>query len=198
MGLDGILVVTPYYNRPSQNGLQAHFEAVCAATDLPVMVYDIPVRTGRKISNDVLVDLADEHPQSRRPQGRGRRSGRDRQGDRSRARARGLQRRRPADAPAPGRRRGRGRRRRDALVWRADVRDVRGLLRRRRGPRRGTQRPHDRVVRVRDGRRRTEPVAGQGHAADARPPGRPGPPPDGRPPTGLEDEARAVYARLNG
>ncbi len=62
VGLDGILVVTPYYNRPSQNGLKAHFEAVCAATDLPVMVYDIPVRTGRKISNEVLVDLATSIP----------------------------------------------------------------------------------------------------------------------------------------
>jgi 4-hydroxy-tetrahydrodipicolinate synthase len=62
VGLDGILVVTPYYNRPSQDGLRAHFEAVCSATDLPVMVYDIPGRTGRKISNELLIDLATNVP----------------------------------------------------------------------------------------------------------------------------------------
>jgi 4-hydroxy-tetrahydrodipicolinate synthase len=57
-GLDGLLAVTPYYNRPSQAGLEAHFRAVASATDLPIMVYDIPVRTGRKISSEVLVRLA--------------------------------------------------------------------------------------------------------------------------------------------
>lgn len=60
LGLDGILVVTPYYNRPSQAGLKAHFESVCAATELPVMIYDIPVRTGRKISTELLIELANE------------------------------------------------------------------------------------------------------------------------------------------
>lgn len=59
-GVDAVLAVTPYYNRPSQAGLEAHFRAVAAATDLPVMVYDIPIRTGRKIANDVLVRLARE------------------------------------------------------------------------------------------------------------------------------------------
>lgn len=58
VGLDGILVVTPYYNRPSQAGLEAHFRAVAGATDLPVMIYDIPGRTGRKIDTDLLVTLA--------------------------------------------------------------------------------------------------------------------------------------------
>ena len=60
LGVDAILSVTPYYNRPSQAGLDAHFRAVAAATDLPVILYDIPVRTGRKIGNDVLLRLARE------------------------------------------------------------------------------------------------------------------------------------------
>ncbi|HUW02150.1 MAG TPA: 4-hydroxy-tetrahydrodipicolinate synthase [Acidimicrobiales bacterium] len=60
VGLDGILVVTPYYNRPSQAGLRSHFRALCETTDLPVMIYDIPVRTGRKISTDLLIELATE------------------------------------------------------------------------------------------------------------------------------------------
>jgi 4-hydroxy-tetrahydrodipicolinate synthase len=57
-GAAGILAVCPYYNRPSQAGLEAHFRAVAGATSLPVMVYDIPIRTGRKISHDVLHRLA--------------------------------------------------------------------------------------------------------------------------------------------
>jgi 4-hydroxy-tetrahydrodipicolinate synthase len=57
-GIDGVLVVTPYYNRPSQAGLLAHFEAVAAATTLPVCLYDIPVRTGRRIAADTLLSLA--------------------------------------------------------------------------------------------------------------------------------------------
>ena len=58
-GADGILAVTPYYNRPSQAGLEAHFRASASETDLPVILYDIPVRTGRKISTEVLVRLAE-------------------------------------------------------------------------------------------------------------------------------------------
>ena len=61
-GVDGLLVVTPYYNRPSQAGLEAHFRAVASATDLPVVLYDIPGRTGRKVDTDLLVRLADEVP----------------------------------------------------------------------------------------------------------------------------------------
>lgn len=57
-GADGVLVVAPYYNRPSQAGIVAHFEAVAAATDLPVMMYDIPGRTGRKMSTSTLLQLA--------------------------------------------------------------------------------------------------------------------------------------------
>ncbi len=56
-GADGILQVTPYYNRPSQAGIEAHFRACAAATDKPIVVYDIPVRTGRKISTDTLLSL---------------------------------------------------------------------------------------------------------------------------------------------
>lgn len=61
-GMDAVLVVTPYYNRPSQGGLEAHFRHVAAATRLPVMLYDIPVRTGRKISHDLLLRLVREVP----------------------------------------------------------------------------------------------------------------------------------------
>ena len=61
-GVAGALVVTPYYNRPSQSGMEAHFRAVAAAGDLPVLIYDIPVRTGRKVSHEVLVRLAREVP----------------------------------------------------------------------------------------------------------------------------------------
>ncbi|HUO47277.1 MAG TPA: dihydrodipicolinate synthase family protein, partial [Acidimicrobiales bacterium] len=59
---DGVLVVTPYYSRPSQAGLDAHFRAVAAATTLPVLLYDIPVRTGRKIAHETMVGLARQVP----------------------------------------------------------------------------------------------------------------------------------------
>jgi len=58
--VEGVLVVTPYYNRPSQAGLEAHFRAIASATELPVVLYDIPVRTGRKISTDLMLRLATE------------------------------------------------------------------------------------------------------------------------------------------
>jgi 4-hydroxy-tetrahydrodipicolinate synthase len=60
LGAAGILAVTPYYNRPSQAGIEGHMRAVCAATHLPVVLYDIPVRTGRKISTALLLKLARE------------------------------------------------------------------------------------------------------------------------------------------
>ena len=60
LGVAGILAVGPYYNRPSQAGLEAHFRAVAAATDLPVLIYDIPVRTGRKIATSTLLRLGHE------------------------------------------------------------------------------------------------------------------------------------------
>ena len=61
-GMNAVLVVTPYYNRPSQAGIEAHFREVAAATELPVMLYDIPARTGRKISNEVIWRLVEEVP----------------------------------------------------------------------------------------------------------------------------------------
>jgi 4-hydroxy-tetrahydrodipicolinate synthase len=62
VGMNAVLVVTPYYNRPSQAGIEAHFRHVAAATDLPVMLYDIPVRAGRKISNEVIWRLVEDVP----------------------------------------------------------------------------------------------------------------------------------------
>lgn len=57
-GADSVLVVTPYYNRPTQRALLSHFRAVAAATDLPVMLYDVPARTAREIDLDTIVELA--------------------------------------------------------------------------------------------------------------------------------------------
>ncbi|MGZ5905237.1 MAG: 4-hydroxy-tetrahydrodipicolinate synthase [Reyranella sp.] len=56
---DGIVSVCPYYNRPSQDGLIAHFRAVAAATDRDVMIYNIPYRTAVNLSNDSLLELAE-------------------------------------------------------------------------------------------------------------------------------------------
>ncbi len=56
--LDGIVSVCPYYNRPSQDGLIAHFRAVAAATDRDVLIYNIPYRTAVNLSNDALLELA--------------------------------------------------------------------------------------------------------------------------------------------
>ncbi len=62
LGAAGVLAVCPYYNRPSQAGIDAHMRAIAAASDLPVMVYDIPVRTGRKITTASLLAMAREVP----------------------------------------------------------------------------------------------------------------------------------------
>jgi 4-hydroxy-tetrahydrodipicolinate synthase len=58
LGVAGILAVGPYYNRPSQAGIAGHITAMAEATTLPVVVYDIPVRTGRKIATSTLARLA--------------------------------------------------------------------------------------------------------------------------------------------
>src|SRR5262249_48968203 len=58
-GADGILVVAPYYNKPSQAGLLKPFEAVAGATQLPVFVYNIPGRTGVNITPDTIIQLAE-------------------------------------------------------------------------------------------------------------------------------------------
>ncbi|MDT0276389.1 4-hydroxy-tetrahydrodipicolinate synthase [Blastococcus goldschmidtiae] len=60
-GADGLLAVTPYYSRPSQDGVVAHLTAVADAGDLPVMLYDVPARTGLRLSADSLRRLG-EHP----------------------------------------------------------------------------------------------------------------------------------------
>lgn len=62
-GAHGILAVTPYYNKPPQEGLVQHFTAIADATDLPVMLYDIPGRSGVPINTETMVRLA-EHPGS--------------------------------------------------------------------------------------------------------------------------------------
>ena len=61
-GADGILHVAGYYNRPSQAGLDSHFRHCADATDLPIIVYDIPGRTGRKVATETLARLAHEIP----------------------------------------------------------------------------------------------------------------------------------------
>ncbi|MFC5316937.1 MULTISPECIES: 4-hydroxy-tetrahydrodipicolinate synthase [Brachybacterium] len=59
LGLDGLLVVTPYYSKPSQAGVIAHTTAIADSTDLPVMLYDIPSRTGTALSYETLLRLGE-------------------------------------------------------------------------------------------------------------------------------------------
>ena len=58
LGVHGILSLCPYYNRPSQTGIEQHLRAIAQAVELPQVIYDIPVRTGRKVSSEVLLRLA--------------------------------------------------------------------------------------------------------------------------------------------
>jgi 4-hydroxy-tetrahydrodipicolinate synthase len=59
IGVDAMLVVTPYYNKPNRLGIKAHFEAAAGATDKPIVVYNIPSRTVTDIPNDLLAELAE-------------------------------------------------------------------------------------------------------------------------------------------
>ncbi|MFH1227837.1 MAG: 4-hydroxy-tetrahydrodipicolinate synthase [Planctomycetota bacterium] len=58
IGMDGALIVTPYYNKPSQNGLYLHFKAIAAETRLPIILYNVPGRTGVSISPETVARLA--------------------------------------------------------------------------------------------------------------------------------------------
>ncbi|MGB9866490.1 MAG: 4-hydroxy-tetrahydrodipicolinate synthase [Bacillota bacterium] len=62
VGADAVLLVTPYYNKPPQNALYAHFKAVAQSTRLPVMLYNVPGRTGRNIDPATVVHLAQDVP----------------------------------------------------------------------------------------------------------------------------------------
>jgi 4-hydroxy-tetrahydrodipicolinate synthase len=59
LGVDGILSVSPYYNKPTQEGIYQHFRALAESTDLPIIVYNVPGRTGSNILPDTLLRLAE-------------------------------------------------------------------------------------------------------------------------------------------
>ena len=61
LGAHGVLVVAPYYNKPSQSGMVEHFSAICAATKLPVVLYNIPGRTGVNVQVETILELHKRH-----------------------------------------------------------------------------------------------------------------------------------------
>lgn len=63
VGVDGLLLVAPYYNKPSQQGLLAHFETVMKSVNVPTMLYNIPGRTGVNINVDTVIEIANRCPQ---------------------------------------------------------------------------------------------------------------------------------------
>jgi 4-hydroxy-tetrahydrodipicolinate synthase len=62
LGVSGLLIVGPYYNKPMQEGFFQHYKAIAAETSLPIMVYNVPGRTGSNINADTLIRMADEIP----------------------------------------------------------------------------------------------------------------------------------------
>lgn len=62
IGVDGVMLVTPYYNKPSQRGLYEHFATVAGATELPVLLYNIPSRTSCEIAPETLLRLSEDVP----------------------------------------------------------------------------------------------------------------------------------------
>lgn len=59
IGVDGVMLVTPYYNKPSQRGMYEHFKAIAAATTLPVMLYNIPGRSGVNLTPETIIQLSE-------------------------------------------------------------------------------------------------------------------------------------------
>ncbi len=61
-GVDGLLLVTPYYNKATQNGLKAHYKAIAKEVNVPIILYNVPSRTGTRLAPQTIVDLCHEVP----------------------------------------------------------------------------------------------------------------------------------------